>query len=151
MDFKTITILLLVNLLGIVRSQDCSVNSCTLLSELECALYTTNSNELRLNQAFLPPRESTSRYINVIYTFDNDENCSVRYIWAIGLFLLIQPLEIFELTTLFFNNPANSLENLTITLPEECKHLVYQDKDKCTCVKGENNTLHILTQQVSYR
>jgi len=105
MDFRTITILLLVNLLGIVRSQNCSVNSCILLSELECALYTTDSNEKRLNLAFFPPRESTSRFIDVIDTFVSNNSeplCEVRFIWAIGGFLLIQPPKVFEFTSLFF-------------------------------------------------
>jgi len=148
MDFKTIIIFLIVYLLGIVQSDGSKINDCTLLTELECALYTTDSNELRLNQAFFSPRESTSRYINVIYTFNNSEPlCEVKFIWAIGGFLLIQPPQVFQLTSLFFSNPANSQDNLTITLPEECQSLV--GGDNCTCLGNEDNNLDILTQQVS--
>ena len=144
MDFKTAAYLMLICFLG-VAAQGCDVNNCTLLSELECALYTTDSNVLRLNQAFFPPRKATSRFIRVIYGFV-DDNCTVDFFWAIGGFLLIQPPRIYELTSLFFSYPANSLENLTITLPQVCKHLV--GEDSCSCIDTQNNNLDIFTQQV---
>jgi len=47
----------------------CEVGDCTLLSQLECALFTTDQNERKLNQAFFPPRKETTRYIRVYYDF----------------------------------------------------------------------------------
>ena len=131
--------------LGGITAQGCEVNDCNLLSELECALYDTDSNVLRLSQAFFPPRKATSRFIRVIYGFLND-TCTVDFFGAIGGFLLIQPPQIYELTSLFFSYPANSLENLTITLPQVCKHLV--GGDNCSCNGTQNKNLDIFTQQV---
>ena len=147
MSVNTIAILLSVCSLAIV--QGCNVGSCSLLSELECALYTTGSNELRLNQVFLPPRAATSRFINVSYTFVNGKNkilCRVDFLWAISGFLVIQPPSIFELTSLFFSYQANKLEDLVITLPDVCQSHV--GGDNCSCLGKENNNLDILTQQV---
>ena len=38
----------------------CGVGNCALLTQLECALYTTDENERMLNQAFFPPRKATT-------------------------------------------------------------------------------------------
>ena len=138
----------------------CDVGNCTLLTQLECALFTTDENERKLNQAFFPPRKATTRYIKVIYSFNatNDalynslaQNCNVTYIWAVGGFLLIQPPSIFEWTSLLFSYPANDIYELHLTLNVACKRLVEHNNATGTCnCKGEdNNNLDILTQQVS--
>ena len=145
MDFKIAALFMFICFLG-NTAQSCEINECNLLSELECALYHTDSNVLRLNQAFFPPRKATSRFIKVIYEFVND-NCTVDFFWAIGGFLLMQPPRIYELTSLFFSYPANSLENLTITLPQACQHLV--GGNSCSCDGTQNENLDIFTQQVN--
>ena len=140
---------------------DCEVGNCTLLTELECALYTTDKNERKLNQAFFPPRKASTRYIHVSYDFKEDpdeddvyftidENCNVSYIWAIGGFLLIQPPAIFQWTSMLFSYPANDVEKLHLTLPIKCTTLVKNNTNStCTCLEMDNNNLDILTQQVN--
>ena len=169
MDFLLLMTLSFVSL--VVAENDiatkCDVGDCTLLTQLECALYTTDENERKLNQAFFPPRKASTRYIKVIYSFDEyldddalynfdpnvTQNCNVTYIWAIGGFLLIQPPSIFEWTSLLFSYPANDIYELDLTLNVTCKRLVNHNNTNGTCnCKGEdNNNLDILTQQVSVK
>ena len=148
---KSLALSLLLSQLSVA----CNVSSCTLLSELECALYTTDSNERKLNQAFFPPRKATSRYIRVNYDFkvhpnskyyDTERECNVTYIWAVGGFLLIQPPTIFQLTSLLFSYPANNIEDVNLTLPIECRQLI--NSTDCSCGRREGQNLDILTQQV---
>ncbi len=134
----------------------CNYSTCDLLSQLECALYTTDSNERNLNRAFFPPRKATSRYITVKYRFredddstsDDSSNCTVSYIWAIGGFLLIQPPTIFQMTSLLFSYPANDIENMNLTFPVECRKVINDTGDECSCNHKENQNLDILSQQV---
>ncbi len=133
---------------------ECEIKHCNRLRDLECALFTKDSNEKRLNQAFFPPRKATSRYIRVDYVFNTSEldkvdgdKCSVTYIWSIGGFLLVQPPSIFQLTSLMFNYPANDIENVVLELPLECIHVINANRT-CSCAHLEDKKLDILTQQV---
>ena len=86
------------------------------LSVLEHAVYETADNKLQLNHVFYPPRQMTSRYVAIDYTFlknsNSDVNCGVTYI---GGFLLIQPPQIFKFTSLLLSIPSNNIERITIT------------------------------------
>ncbi len=133
--------------------------NCALLKDLECALYTTDSNERRLNQAFFPPRKATSRYIKVVYVFNVSEvdtvagdECNVTYIWSIGGFLLIQPPSIFQLTSLMFSYPTNTIDDITLYMPSPCHTVINTNTTgrNCSCANMENKNLDILTQQVYY-
>ena len=138
--------------------EDCAKKRNILLN----ALFETDGNLFELDRVFFPTRIPTSRYIRVKYTFlDSDDidldegNCSVTYIWAVGGFLFIQPPKVFQFTSLLFSTPANDLESLNLTLPSECRPLVMNETNNCTCLKknkndnGKNdNALVRLTQQV---
>ena len=152
-------IVLSVVFIGLVAASD--YTDCTnKLSVLERAVYETADNELQLNRAFFPPRQMTSRYVTIDYTFlknsTSDVNCSVTYIWSIGGFLLIQPPQIFMFTSLLLSIPSNNIERITITLPYKCRPLVLNSSELCSCnnskaVKDSNDneiTLDILSQQV---
>ena len=167
MDFlRLLTILSFVSLIVAENNTaKCAVGNCALLTQLECALYTTDQNERKLNQAFFPPRKSTTRYIRVNYDFKTDldpnddlynsylnvtQNCRVSYIWAVGGFLLIQPPSIFEWTSLIYSYPANDIYELDLTLNISCTTLVNVKEDgTCRCKGKDDNNLDILTQQVS--
>ena len=123
----------------------------TRLRVLEIALYETGNNLLELNRIFFPPNRETSRFIRVIYSFQNEagelDDCDVSYIWAIGGFLLMQPPTIFQFTSLFFNYPNNDLKELRLQLPYECRPLI---SSSCSCFGNETDLmLNIVTQQVS--
>ena len=136
----------------------------TSLSTLERALYDTGDNLVQLNRIFFPRNTRTSRFVKVVYTFQDDpdllydySNCrNVTFFWAIGSFLFFQPPSIFSFTSLFFNYPNNNINDLKLTLPNECKPLIYSEEtQECTCrvnsdtpFHHSSELLHILTQQV---
>ena len=129
----------------------------TSLTTLEEALYRTGDNLLQLNRIFFPSSTRSSRFIRVVYSFqDNpdileDDNChNVSLIWAIGSYLFFQPPRVFYFTSLFFNYPNNDFHDLQLVLPSECKPLIFSEENgECTC-KGEvrHIMLDVLTQQV---
>ena len=138
----------------VVESISEEINDCTHLSELESALYSTDSNTRHLNEAFFPPRQTTSRYIMVNYNFttedgfyDESDMCNVTYVWSIGGFLFIEPPSIFQFLSLLFSFPANNLTDITLTLPYQCRGLV-NTTGNCSCLI-EGSVLDILTQQVN--
>jgi hypothetical protein len=123
---------------------DCATN----LGTLEEALYESGNNLYELNRVFYPPSEPTTRWIRVKYTFvDNDTDCNVTYIWAVGKFLFLQPPALFTLTSLFFYYPNNELVTLSLQLPIECIDLITGIDGECSCM-NDSHMLDILTQQV---
>ena len=139
-------VVVLVCLLAVECSSQTDNSNCsTDIKELEKALFSAE-NIKQLNKIFYPPRESTSRFITVEYDFEGT-GCNVKYIWAIGGFLLMQPPKIFQLTSLYFSTLANDLTDLKIVLPKECWPVVHYKGNTCTCLH-DDNILDILTQQV---
>ena len=128
-------------------------NCTTSLYELEKKLYEGLHNEVELNRAFFPQQERTSRYIRVEYIFEGSElenDCKVIYYWSIGGFLLLQPPSAFRFTSLYFSNPANSVEFITIRFPEECLPLVYNESTQsCSCEDEGDTLLDVLSHHVS--
>ena len=132
------------------------------LSVLEQILFEYDNNELELNKAFFPPRQPTSRYIMVQYTFENFSEpnpCTVNYTWSVGGFLLIQPPSLFQFSSLLFSVPVNDVYSIELVLPNQCRPLVQNiSSGKCSCSSNTNSTsvsmkkvtLDILTQQVSF-
>ena len=118
-------VVVLVCLFAVKCSSQTDYSNCsTDISVLEKALF-SSKNMVQLNRIFYPPRESTTRFIIVKYEF-KDTDCEVRYIWAMGGFLLIQPPRIFRLTSLYFSTLANNLIYImNLTLPTECWPLVH--------------------------
>ena len=125
---------------------DCATN----LGTLERALYETEGNLFELNRIFFPPSLLPTRFIRVEYTFGNDENknCNVTYIWAVGGALFLQPPTLFKLNSLYFYFPNNKLTKLRLRLPLECITLISETDGMCSCTNG-SHMLDILTQQVS--
>ena len=146
----TLLLLLLVTV-SQAQYEDCGTKRDVLLE----ALFKTGTNLFKLDEIFFPPRTLTSRYIEVEYIFLNDTGvddgtCNVKYIWAIGGFLLVQPPKIFQLTSLLFSTRANELEKLTLELPSACKELVSSEtSSECSCAGENKHALDRLTQQVS--
>lgn len=130
---------------------DCS----TKLSTLELALFETGNNLFELTQVFYPPSTRTSKYIRVTYVFlehdgiNEDQDCNVTYIWAVGGFLFFQPPTLFQYNSLFFNYPNNNLTDVPLVLPAECRPLIEVDGE-CSC-RRDSRMLDVLTHQVSAR
>ena len=127
---------------------DCASN----LGTLESALYRTDPNLYELNRVFFPPSSLQSRFIRVEYTFFNDQNdnddCNVTYIWAVGGVLFLQPPTLFKYNSLYFYFPFNNLTTLSLRLPIECIPLINGTDGVCSCIH-DSHMLDVLTQQVS--
>ena len=115
------------------------------------ALFETGDNLIELDRIFYPERDLPSRFITVNYHFlDSDgskDDCEVTYYWASGGFLLLQPPTIFIYTSLLFSHPANTLTDMNLALPYDCRELVMNvtEDGNCSCI---NPVLDRLTQQV---
>ncbi len=141
-----IPIVLVLVQLSVANCEECT------LKELENELYTPE-NIISLSNVFFPVMDRTSRQIEVDYYFEGNDtipDCTIRYFWATGGLLLIQPPQILQFTSLLFSFPSNSLNDVVLTLPSKCHYLVYNETtNKCSC-QGEGGTLlNILTHHVS--
>ena len=141
--------------------KECSTKKSVLLK----ALYSTSDNQYELERAFAPPKPgvTTSRYIKVIYSFADKDghygDCNVKYTWAIGGFFLIQPPQIFELTSLLFSIPGSNRSSITLELPYHCRGLINSTSNSsvtgdsvCTCYSAGDpmsEPLLIFTNQVN--
>jgi len=132
------------------RYKDCPYDLLT----LERALYETTGNKLNLTNTFYPSRKTSTAFVKVIYRFMDEEggfpdDCSVKFVWTTGGFLLVQSPSIFRFTSLFFGNEVDDLNELYLSLPFECRPLVqYEGNGSCSCMGKENDAMDVLTQQV---
>ena len=86
---------------------------------LEDDLLSRELNRYNLLKAFYPPRGALPVFVTVTYQFDKLENQSVWY-WSESEIYLIQPLEIFQFTSLFYSNFYYRQADLELHLSEEC-------------------------------
>lgn len=149
---KSCLCILMVAMLSLTAAE---ANNCSTLSGLLGHLYNTDNNLFHLNRVFYPPRTQPPSFLHVTYLFKSSEedtkNCSVKYIWAEGGFLLIQPPSIFQLTSLLFSEDKGRESSIELILPSVCKELVQNkssDDGNCTCSGGETGLLDVMTQQV---
>ena len=128
---------------------DCTVD----FIELETALYNNGKNRRALLTAFYPPKHHTSIFISKVeYVFVNDNGTEVSrslpWKWSAAAFYFVQPLIVFQYTSLFVGQYANRVyRNLTLYLPDEClKQSSNLHERKCNA----NDMLDILTRRVSH-
>ena len=151
--FVTICTLLAITCRSAVAAsyEDCATNIVT----LQDALYDEDGyNSYQLDLIFFPASAPSSRFIQVVYSFFNENNelddCNVTYVWSIGEVLLAEPPTIFKFLSLYFNYPNNKLEFLYIRLPYECRGLVNASSGgECSCEDKSDDILEAVTQQVS--
>ena len=104
-------------------------------------------------EKFYPQNSRATRYIEVKYTFEKNESsdniCSVTYIWSKGEFLFVQSPKLFMFTSLLFSYPANDVDNVTLTLPYQCRGLVQTNPNEtCNCKDSKSTQLGRITEQV---
>lgn len=97
-------------------SWDCSNN----FFAMEQSLLLSTDIRMSLLKAFFPPREAHPVLMVVNYTFQGLTNDSRTWLWSESEFYLIQPLEIFQFTSLLFSNMPYRRRELSIELPFEC-------------------------------
>ena len=118
-------ILLLVVLAGLLHraaaeclyfSQSC--DKC--YDTLARSLVNMHNNKYKLRRMFYPLERSAPVFVTVTYQYNDSSVSNKTWYWSAGVFYFIQPLEVFQFTSLFFGNPAWRSGNLNLTLPAEC-------------------------------
>lgn len=113
-------------------SQTCSKS----YAVLEDSLLSNSENRFNLLKAFFPPKEARPIFVTVTYTFNNATNESSVWYWSESEFYLIQPLEIFQFTSLLFANMAYRQSTVELQLDAQC-------------VGASHDLMEMLTQRVS--
>ena len=118
-------ILLLVVLAGLLHraaaqclNQSQSCDEC--YDTLADSLVNMRNNKYELRRVFYPLRRSSPVFVTVTYQYNDSSIPNQTWYWGAGVFYFIQPLEVFQFTSLFFGNPAWRSRELTLTLPAEC-------------------------------
>lgn len=98
---------------------------------LERSLLQCADNRYNLLRAFYPPRASHPVVVEINYTFSNssnntnnisntDSNDTRIWFWTESTFYLVQPLEVFQFSSLFFSNTPNRRTSASLQLPTDC-------------------------------
>lgn len=103
---------------------------------LEKELLSRSRNRYNLTKAFFPSRDANPVVIRVTYIFEGPNSTNETWFWTESLFYVIQPLEIFQFTSLFFSDLPYRKQEVTVTLGADC-------------IDTEKEYLMILTQRVS--
>ena len=101
---------------------DCKVEgeSChQCYQRLESYLLNTGDNKYQLRRVFYPLEVADPVFVTVTYQYIGT-NTTNLWFWTEGIFYLLQPIEVFQFTSLFFGNPSWRSSTLNITLPSEC-------------------------------
>jgi len=92
--------------------------------QLERSLLQDPDNRYHLLKAFYPPRKAHPVVVRVRYNFSEDQggagNGSRVWYWSESGFYLIQPLEVFQCTSLLFSNLQYRKSEVEIHLPANC-------------------------------
>ncbi len=113
----------------------CVVIACTDFYDLERNLLRNSDNRFRLLKAFYPTREAHPVVVKATYSFIAGQearelenataagNVSSRvWFWSESGFYLIQPLEVFQCTSLLFSNLLYRSGTVEIELPHNCSN-----------------------------
>ena len=120
-------ILLLVVLAGLLhraaadpecRDQSQSCDEC--YDTLADSLVNMCNNKYNLRRVFYPLQIASPVFVTVTYQYNDSSVPNQTWYWGAGVFYFLQPLEVFQFTSLFFGNPAWRSGELTLTLPAEC-------------------------------
>ena len=87
---------------------------------MEQSLLQSADNRFSLLRAFYPARIAHPVLVRVQYRFSLDNETQLTWFWTESHFYLIQPLEIFQFTSLFFSNMPFRQSNVTLLLDEDC-------------------------------
>ena len=88
---------------------------------LESYLLNTSDNKHQLRRVFYPLEVADPVFVTVTYQYI-DTNTTKLWFWSMGIFYFLQPIEVFQFTSLFFGNPSWRSSQLNITLPSECEN-----------------------------
>lgn len=87
---------------------------------LEQSVLQSTENRFRLLRAFYPLTEANPVLVKVEYSFEGLDNHTLTWFWTESHYYLIQPLEIFQCTSLLFSNLPYRQGNISLLLDADC-------------------------------
>ena len=129
------------------------------------ALLNMCNNKYHLRRVFYPIERSSPVFVVVTYQYNdssvpnqyNDSSVPNQYndssvpnqtwYWSAGIFYFLQPVEVFQFTSLFFGNPSWRTDEITLILPAECANAPEGFMTELTeqVRTTKNKSIHILT------
>ena len=100
------------------RDQSQSCDEC--YDTLVDALVNMRNNKYNLRRVFYPLDRPCPVFVTVTYQYNDSSVPNQTWYWSAGAFYFLQPLEVFQFTSLFFGNPEWRSGELTLFLPAEC-------------------------------
>ena len=88
---------------------------------MEQSLLQNTDNRFNLLTSFFPPREPHPVLVTVYYYFKDTNDTQIWY-WTESVFYLIQPLEVFQFTSLLFGNMPYRHKEIAILLDSSCSN-----------------------------
>ena len=125
---------------------DCKVagrdgESCHLCYQtLESYLLNTSDNKYQLRRVFYPLEVVAPVFVTVTYHYIGT-NTTNLWFWSTGIFYFLQPMEVFQFTSLLFGNPSWRNSKINITLPSECVNASNEFMTELTQLVRAMNTL----------
>ena len=98
------------------QSQRCDVCYDTLAD----SLVNMRNNKYNLRRVFYPLERESPVFVTVTYQYNDSSIPNKTWYWSAGVFYYLQPLEVFQFTSLFFGNPNWRSNELTLILPAKC-------------------------------
>ena len=111
---------------------------------LESYLLNTSDNKYQLRRVFYPLEVADPVFVTVTYQY-TDTNTTKLWFWSTGIFYFLQPIEVFQFTSLFFGNPSWRSSKLNITLPSECVNASNEFMTELTQLVRAMNTIQCLS------
>ena len=100
--------------IGHAQSESCS----TSYHKLEQDLLSRTENRYQISKAYYPTRSPRPVVVRILYVYPDGTN--ETWFWSESQFYLIQPLEVFQFTSLFFSNLPSRQTEATIMLSQQC-------------------------------
>ena len=149
-------IVLLVVLAGLLHSaaaecHDQSQRCDECYDTLSDSLVNMHNNKYKLRRMFYPLERSSPVFVTVTYQYNDSSVPNKTWYWSAGVFYFIQPLQVFQFTSLFFGNPSWRSSNLTLILPAQCASAPEEFMTELTeqvKAKKKERHVHIITPQV---
>ena len=107
---------------------------------LESYLLNTSDNKYQLRRVFYPLEVVAPVFVTVTYHYIGT-NTTNLWFWSTGIFYFLQPMEVFQFTSLLFGNPSWRNSKINITLPSECVNASNEFMTELTQLVRAMNTL----------
>lgn len=128
------------------RAQNISCNNS--FNILEQDFLSRVENRYQITRTFYPPRDPRPVVVKIYYSYPDGTNQT--WFWSESQFYLIQPLEIFQFTSLFFSNLPTRQTEVTIMLSQQCAGVGNEFMELLTQRVRDTYSVYRLTYCESY-